>query len=147
MTFMATSFEPWSALLGGGLIGLSAVVLMASHGKIAGLSGIFGGLLKTRQDAEFRWRALFIVGLLAGALLASRAGAFDPASLGFSGGWLVTAVGGLLVGAGTALGSGCTSGHGICGLARLSPRSIAATFTFMAVAIATVFVTRHMIGG
>ena len=147
MNVVATSFEPWPALIGGGLIGLSAVLLMASHGKVAGLSGIFGGLLKTRQDAEFRWRALFILGLLAGALATARAGAFDPASLAFSGGLLVSATGGILVGAGTALGNGCTSGHGICGLASLSKRSLVATLTFMGVATATVFVTRHLIGG
>jgi len=147
MNVVATSFEPWAALLGGGLIGLSATLLMASHGKVAGLSSIFGGLLRTRQDAEFRWRALFILGLLAGALATARAGGFDPASLSFSGGWAIAAAGGLLVGAGTALGSGCTSGHGICGLARLSRRSLVATLTFMGVATATVFVTRHLIGG
>jgi uncharacterized membrane protein YedE/YeeE len=145
MTALPTEFTPWSALLGGALIGLSAVVLMASQGRIAGLSGIFGGLLRRPDDAEFRWRLVFILGLLAGTALTAALGFFKPESLAFSGGIWVTAIGGLLVGIGTALGSGCTSGHGICGLARLSSRSLAATVTFMAIAIATVFVTRHMI--
>lgn len=142
-----TTFTPVAGLAGGILIGLSAVLLMASAGRIAGLSGIFGSLLTLKPDAEYAWRALFIVGLLAGAAAATWLGYFDPASLGFSGGSVVTAIGGLIVGCGTALGTGCTSGHGICGLSLFSARSIAATCTFMAVAVATVFVVRHVIGG
>jgi uncharacterized membrane protein YedE/YeeE len=145
MTATATAFTPWSALIGGVLIGLSAVLLMATHGRIAGISGIFAGLLR-RYDEDVPWRLVFLAGLLIGAALIALLGLFDTASLAFPGGYAVTALGGLLVGAGTALGSGCTSGHGICGLARLSPRSLAATLVFMAVAIATVFLTRHVIG-
>ncbi len=141
-----TPFTPLAGLAGGLLIGLSAIVLMASHGRVAGLSGIFSGLLTGRFDGEFRWRAIFIAGLLAGAALTGYGGWFDVASLSFSGGPAVTVAAGLLVGSGTALGSGCTSGHGICGLSRLSLRSLAATSTFMAVAMATVFVVRHVIG-
>jgi hypothetical protein len=141
-----TDFTPWSALAGGALIGLSAVMLMASHGRVAGLSGIFGGLLRKPDGPDFFWRLVFILGLLAGAGIAAIAGLFRAETLAFPSGLTLTAIGGLLVGGGTALGSGCTSGHGICGLARLSPRSLAATVTFMAVAIATVFLTRHMIG-
>jgi hypothetical protein len=132
--------------MGGALIGLSAVLLMASHGRIAGLSGILGGLLRSPSDSEFRWRLVFLLGLLAGAAATAASGGFKVETLGFPAGYAVTAAGGLLVGIGTALGSGCTSGHGICGLARLSPRSLAATATFMALAIAVVFVTRHLMG-
>jgi uncharacterized protein len=146
MTALPTAFAPWPALAGGALIGLSAVLLMASHGRIAGLSGIFGGLLRNPQDSEFRWRFVFIVGLLVGTAAIALSGLFNIESLAFSSGYMMTAIGGLLVGIGTALGSGCTSGHGICGLARLSSRSLAATLTFMALAIAVVFITRHMIG-
>jgi uncharacterized membrane protein YedE/YeeE len=145
MTAIPTDFTPWSALIGGALIGLSAVLLMATHGRIAGISGIFAGVLG-RYDDEFRWRLVFLIGLLAGAALIVLIGLFDTSTLAFPGGYAMTGLGGLLVGAGTALGSGCTSGHGICGLARLSPRSLVATLVFMAVAIATVFITRHMIG-
>lgn len=142
-----TPFTPLAGLAGGILIGLSAVVLMAAYGRIAGLSGIFGGLLTLRLGEEFSWRAVFIVGLLAGAAAMSPLGFFDSGSIAFSGGPVSIAAGGLLVGFGTALGAGCTSGHGICGISRLSPRSIAVTGIFMGVAIATVFVTRHVLGG
>ena len=142
-----TPFTPLAGLAGGILIGLSAVVLMAAYGRIAGLSGIFGGLLSLRFGEEFAWRAVFIAGLLAGAAAMPLLGFFDTASITFSGGPLVIAAGGLLVGFGTALGAGCTSGHGICGMSRLSLRSIVATAIFMAVAVATVFITRHVLGG
>ncbi len=142
-----TAFTPYAGTFGGILIGLSAVLLMLSAGRIAGLSGIFGGLFVKGWVGEQSWRAIFIVGLLLGSALTALLGGFDPAGITFAGGPTVLAIGGLLVGAGTALGSGCTSGHGICGLSRLSPRSLVATLTFMAVAAATVFVTRHIIGG
>ena len=142
-----TEFTPLAGLGGGLLIGLSALVLMGAYGRIAGLSGIFAGLLTLRPDAEFTWRALFIAGLLIGAALTALAGLFDPSTLAFSGGMGVTAIGGVIVGIGTVIGSGCTSGHGICGLSRLSKRSLVATLIFMAVAVATVFVMRHVIGG
>jgi uncharacterized protein len=142
-----TPFTPLAGLAGGILIGLSAVVLMAAYGRIAGLSGIFGGLLTLRFGEEFSWRAVFIAGLLVGAIAMPVLGLFDTASIAFSGGPLMIAAGGILVGFGTALGAGCTSGHGICGMSRLSLRSIVATMIFMAVAVATVFITRHAIGG
>jgi uncharacterized membrane protein YedE/YeeE len=142
-----TPFTPLAGLAGGILIGLSAVVLLAAYGRVAGLSGIFGGLLTLRFNEEFSWRALFIAGLLVGAAVIPAAGIFDPASIAFSGGPILIAAGGLLVGFGTAIGAGCTSGHGICGMSRLAPRSIASTAIFMGVAVATVFVTRHVLGG
>ncbi len=138
-----TEFTPIAGLIGGLLIGLSALTLMGAYGRIAGLSGIFAGLLTLNPGAEFSWRAIFVAGLLIGAGVMGLA---YPQDLTFSGSFGLTAVGGLIVGAGTVLGGGCTSGHGICGLSRLSLRSLIATVTFMAVAVATVFVTRHMLG-
>ncbi len=140
-----TEFTPLTGLLGGALIGLSAVLLMAGHGRIAGASGIFAGLLTLKFDEEFNWQLVFIVGMLIGAAF-SALSFFDTSSITFNGGPLTTIAGGLFVGVGTVLGSGCTSGHGICGLSRFSKRSLAATCTFMAVAILTVFVTRHVLG-
>jgi uncharacterized protein len=137
------SFTPVSALIGGGLIGLSAAILLAVNGRLAGISGIMAGLVPPDRD-DATWRILFIVGLFggAGAWLVVTGGpvvAFDV-------GWPVLVVGGLLTGIGTRIGAGCTSGHGVCGLARLSPRSIVATATFVAVGALTVFVSRHLIG-
>lgn len=141
-----TDFTPLAGLTGGILIGLSAVLLMGGLGRIAGVSGIFGALLG-RWQPDNGWRALFIFGVLGGALLTSLLGGVDAAAIAFPGNPLTTIIGGLLVGAGTALGAGCTSGHGICGLARLSVRSMVATGTFMGVAVVTVYVTRHVLGG
>jgi len=140
-----TEFTPFAGLLGGALIGLSAVLLMGGYGRIAGASSIFAGLLTSRFNAEFIWRFIFIVGMLIGAAW-SGLFFFDVSSLAFNGGPLTIISAGLLVGFGTVLGSGCTSGHGICGLSLISTRSLAATCTFMAVAIVTVFVTRHILG-
>ena len=142
-----TEFTPVAGAVGGLLIALSAIVLMGGFGRIAGLSGIFGGLFTGSLGREFTWRAIFVAGVLAGAALTAFLGAFETASITFAGGPAITIAGGLLVGAGTAMGSGCTSGHGICGISRLSLRSIVATCTFMAAAIATVLITRHVIGG
>ena len=142
---MATQFTPYAGLAGGALIGLSAVILMAGPGRIAGCSGIFRGLLTLQLNDEFKWRAIFIVGLLIGTLLASPYAA-NAQNLGFNS-LPVTAVGGLFVGFGTALSHGCTSGHGICGLARFSVRSLVAVVTFMAVAVIAVYVMRHVMGG
>ena len=133
------------ALIGGALIGLSAVLLMLTLGRIAGICGVASNLLTLKLDADFGWRACFLAGLMAGAALMAALGLKDWASLTFQTGYAGTIVAGLLVGFGTVLGSGCTSGHGICGLARLSCRSIAATCTFMASAAATVFVLRHVL--
>ena len=139
------NFTPVSALIGGALIGLGVVVLMLANGRIAGISGIVGGVVQP-DGPEWRWRVGFIVGLVGGAALAMLAG-FGPASIAVTGSLPLLIGGGLLVGFGTRLGSGCTSGHGVCGLARLSPRSLAATGIFMATGAATVFVMRHVLGG
>jgi uncharacterized protein len=140
-----TEFEPVSALVGGSLIGLAAVVLMLGNGRIAGASGIFAGLLTFNFDTGFLWRLLFVFGVLGGAAICSLL-FFDTGKIAFSGGQFTIMAAGFMVGVGTVLGSGCTSGHGICGLARFSKRSLVATCTFMAVAVITVFVTRHIVG-
>ena len=139
------NFTPGSSLAGGVVIGLSAVLLMALLGRIAGISGIIGGLLRPAAG-EAGWRLAFLIGLVAGPPLWGAAGGSVP-PVEITAELPILIAGGLLVGAGTAVGGGCTSGHGVCGLARLSPRSLVATLTFMAVGIATVFVTRHAIGG
>ncbi len=141
---LPTEFTPIAAASGGALIGLSAVILMAGNGRIAGCSSIFRHLLTLNFDAEYIWRALFILGLLAGTFFAAPY-ASNAQNLAYPS-INITILGGLLVGFGTALSRGCTSGHGICGIARFSMRSIIATATFMAVAIATVFITRHVLG-
>ena len=141
---MAT-FAPVSAAIGGGLIGVSAVLLMLLTGRIAGISGIFGGLLDFRSEDKV-WRIAFIAGLILAPLIAGLIGLAMP-SPKLPGSWTVIIMAGILVGFGTRLGGGCTSGHGICGVARLSVRSIAATVIFMLSAIATVAVTRHVFGG
>jgi uncharacterized membrane protein YedE/YeeE len=142
---MSANFTPISALIGGLLIGAAASILWLVLGRIAGVSGILGRALQ-EAGGERIWRIPFLIGLPAGAALAVMLGwaaapSAPPASLGLA------IIGGLLVGFGTRLGSGCTSGHGICGLARLSPRSLAATLIFMAAGMASVFVLRHLIGG
>jgi len=139
------NFTPISAAIGGALIGLSAVLLMLFDGRIAGISGILGGLLNP-QTKDRAWRAAFVVGLIAAPVSAVLAGYAVPIPQ-MPKSFITIAVAGLLVGFGTRLGSGCTSGHGICGIARLSPRSIAATMVFMVAAIIVVALTRHVIGG
>ena len=145
-----TEFTPWASLLGGVLIGSSAVMVMALFGRIAGIAGISTGALAalspTGRTGDWTWRVAFVAGLVAAPLLVVLAtGA--PIQQTVSSNLPGMAVAGLLVGVGTALGSGCTSGHGVCGLARLSPRSLAAVVTFMAVAFLTVLVLRHGVGG
>jgi hypothetical protein len=139
-----TSFDPVSAALGGLLIGAGALLLMLFSGRIAGISGIFADALEPRQTGR-AWRMAFIVGLIAAPLLVAVTGRAVPAP--DMPAWVVVIAGGLLVGFGTRLGSGCTSGHGVCGIARLSPRSLAATVTFMATAAVVVAVSRHVLGG
>ena len=129
-------------LIGGALIGLAAVLLLALNGRIAGISGIFGGLITATARGERFWRLVFIVGLIAGAGLYVLACGGLPLELQASRPTLVIA--GLLVGVGTRLGSGCTSGHGVCGLARRSPRSLVATVIFMVAGALTVFLIRHV---
>ena len=138
-------FTPFSGAIGGALIGLAAALLLAFNGRIAGVSGIMGGLLPPRAG-DMAWRLLFVAGLALGALLVRL---FTGAPLAQTSGTstLMLALGGVLVGFGSRLGAGCTSGHGICGLARLSPRSMVAVGTFMASAMITVFVLRHVLGG
>ena len=140
-----TNFTPLSAAIGGALIGLPAVLLMALTGRIAGISGIFGGLLNPAGNDK-GWRVAFIAGLILAPVLGGWIGHAMPTPQ-LPSSWTVIIAGGLLVGFGARLGGGCTSGHGICGVARLSVRSIAATAIFMLTAIATVAVTRHVLGG
>jgi len=139
------NFTPISAAIGGALIGLAAVLLMLFNGRIAGVSGVAGGLLNPRSD-DRAWRVAFVAGLVAAPLSAAFAGYALPMPQ-LPGSFVIIAVAGLLVGFGTRLGNGCTSGHGICGIARLSPRSIIATGVFMFAAIVVVALTRHVIGG
>ncbi|WKA27419.1 YeeE/YedE family protein [Bradyrhizobium roseum] len=139
------NFTPVSAAIGGALIGLSAVLLMLSTGRIAGISGIFAGLLNVRGEDK-SWRIAFLAGLILAPVLAGLIG-YGMAQPALPSNWTFIAVAGLLVGFGTRLGGGCTSGHGICGIAGLSPRSVAATVIFMVMAIVTVAVTRHVLGG
>ena len=129
-------------LIGGALIGLAAVLLLALNGRIAGISGILGGLIAATAWGERFWRLAFILGLIVGAGLYALVSGGLPLELQASGATLLIA--GLLVGVGTRLGSGCTSGHGVCGLARRSPRSFVATMIFMATAVCTVFLTHHL---
>jgi uncharacterized membrane protein YedE/YeeE len=137
--------NPWaSALLGGILIGLSAALLLLFNGRIAGISGIVNGVTWRSTRSEWAWRAAFLAGLmLAGALAMRILGQHTPSPVGSP----VLVIAGLLVGYGTTLGNGCTSGHGVCGLGRLSKRSLVAVLVFMATAIVTVFITRHVLGG
>lgn len=140
-----TEFTPIASTVGGALIGLSAVLLMAWEGRIAGISGIASRLLPPYADSAFLSRLGFVLGLVAAPLvyvLATGNGVLQTVSSNLP----LMAVAGLLVGFGSAYGSGCTSGHGVCGLSRLSIRSLAATITFMATAFATVFVVRHVLG-
>ncbi|WP_434427423.1 YeeE/YedE family protein [Nannocystis pusilla] len=141
---MATSSLPF-ALLGGLLIGAAALLLLAAAGRIAGISGIVGGAL-SRPAGDLAWRLAFVLGLLAGgAVLRVLSPETLPKSLPQSG--PVIALAGLLVGFGARLGGGCTSGHGVCGLGRRSPRSLVAVLTFMTTAFATVWLARHALGG
>jgi uncharacterized protein len=139
-----TNFTPISALAGGALIGVSAALLMLLNGRIAGVSGVFAGLLDPLAS-DRGWRAAFVVGLIAAPLSAALLGyAVEKPQLPPS--FVIIAIAGLLVGFGTRLSSGCTSGHGVCGIARLSPRSLVATAIFMATAIIVVALMRHGIG-
>jgi uncharacterized protein len=139
------NFTPISAAIGGLLIGLSAVLLMLLTGRIAGISGIFGGLLNWRGD-DRGWRIAFIAGLILAPVIAGWIG-YGMASPKLPANWVIITAAGLLVGFGTRLGGGCTSGHGICGIGRLSARSITATIVFMVTAVITVAITHHVLGG
>ena len=135
-------FTPLASLGGGILIGLAAALLLLANGRIAGISGIAGGLLRP-AGGDIGWRLAFLLGLASAPLAWLGFGAMPPAQIDHSPALLTIA--GLLVGIGTRFGSGCTSGHGVCGISRLSPRSLAATACFMATGFLTVFVMRHAI--
>jgi len=139
------NFTPLSALVGGALIGLASAIFVLGLGRVAGISGIVGGLLR-RPGEDTGVFIAFIVGLVAAPRLVDVLGARLPPMV-LDASLPVIVAGGLLVGFGTRLGGGCTSGHGVCGIARLSPRSLAATIVFMAAGAAVVFVARHVLGG
>jgi uncharacterized membrane protein YedE/YeeE len=142
MNIAWTAFTPWLSLAGGLLIGAAAALLILFNGRIAGISGIVGGLLAPRRG-DVDWRIAFILGLLSAPLAWGALTTMPRLHIGASLPLLVAA--GLLVGVGTRVGSGCTSGHGVCGLSRGSPRSLAATATFMAAGFVVVFVARHLL--
>lgn len=137
------AFTPYASLAGGVLIGMAAAMFVLLNGRIAGISGILGGLLRPVKD-DVAWRLAFVLGLAASPLLYALFAVVPTPHIEASWGALVLA--GLLVGVGTRYGSGCTSGHGVCGLSRLSPRSLAATVAFMGAGFVTVFVIRHVFG-
>jgi len=145
MTIDLESFTPFAALAGGALIGVSASMMLLLNGRVAGVSGIVGGCL-TPMRSEGAWRVTFVAGLVVGGLLLML---FAPQAISFALDRSIPAlaVAGLLVGFGTRLGSGCTSGHGVCGLSRGSIRSLVATLTFMAAGFATAAVVTHVFGG
>ena len=136
-------FTPWSALAGGALIGLAASLFVVFNGRIAGISGLLGSLLARGGEGRGE-KALFLLGLLLAPLLWQVFSALPV--IEFQSGWLSLLLAGLLVGVGTRYGAGCTSGHGVCGISRLSPRSMVATVAFMASGFATVYVLRHGLG-
>ena len=143
MTIDWASFTPWSAAIGGIIIGIAAAWFALLNGRVAGISGIVGGMLKPSLP-DLAWRAAFVIGLVAApaayALIATLPGVTIEA------GYPLLVAAGLAVGIGTRYGAGCTSGHGVCGMSRLSPRSVVATIAFMAAGFATVFVVRHVVG-
>ena len=144
MTIDFASFTPMASLVGGVMIGVAALLLMLLHGRVMGISGILGGIVRPAARDAVSWRLLFVAGALIGPLaviyLVGRPVDVVPVASG-----LVLPVAGFLVGLGTAIGSGCTSGHGICGLARLSMRSAAAVGMFMITAVVTVYIVRHVV--
>jgi uncharacterized membrane protein YedE/YeeE len=137
-------FTPWASLAGGILIGLATALLLLANGRNAGISGILGGLLRPARG-DVAWRVAFVGGLFLAPVVWLALRAMPPAQIDHSP--VLLAAGGLLVGIGTRFGSGCTSGHGVCGIARLSPRSLLATACFIGAGVATVFVVRHVFGG
>ena len=142
MTIDWNHFTPWASLAGGVVIGIAVALFLLLNGRILGVSGIAGGLIPPRTG-DIGWRVAFLLGLLVSPVVYAL---FHTPSLArIEAGWGTLVVAGLLVGFGTRLGSGCTSGHGVCGLSRLSPRSMAATLAFMAAGFVTVFVIRHIV--
>lgn len=143
MTIDWTNFTPWSSLAGGVLIGLATAMFLLLNGRIAGISGILGGLLQPTKG-DIGWRVAFMAGLIFSPIAFSAAAPLPEVEINTGAASLIMA--GLLVGIGTRYGSGCTSGHGVCGLSRLSPRSMVATALFILAGFVTVFITRHLIG-
>jgi len=136
-----SQFTPWSALTGGAVIGMAVAILMLFNGRVAGISGIAGGVLKMQKN-DTGWRIAFISGLVAAPLVWQLF--LSLPAIRIDGSYAMMAMAGLVVGIGTRYGSGCTSGHGVCGLSRLSPRSIIATLSFMGTGFVTVYVIRHV---
>lgn len=139
-------FTPWASLAGGLILGLAAAAFVLLHGRILGISGILGGLLhpqKGKDGRDIAWRVAFVLGLLAAPLLYRLA--VGMAEVRIDASWGMVVLAGLLVGVGTRYGSGCTSGHGVCGLSRLSPRSLVATLAFMGAGFATAYLVRHVL--
>lgn len=137
------NFTPWTALAGGALIGVASAIFVLFNGRIAGITGILGGLLRPKLR-DIGWRLAFIIGLIAAPFIWLL---FAPLpEIQIDAGNTLLAIAGLIVGIGTRYGSGCTSGHGVCGISRLSPRSIIATVAFMATGVLTVYVVRHVLG-
>ena len=141
MSINWAAFTPWSALLGGGVIGVAVSILLLTNGRILGVSGIVSGLVQ-RSSTDKAWRWAWLLGVLLSPYVYMALGGAVPVVSAPSWVWVLAA--GLLVGVGTSMGSGCTSGHGVCGLARLSPRSLVATVCFMLLGFATVYVVRHV---
>lgn len=137
---IVTQFTPYLSLIGGILIGLAATLLMWTHGRIAGMTGILGGVLPPLAN-DWQWRMVFLVGAIIAPVLFVAAGNTIELNVPISKTALI--IGGIIVGVGVTYGGGCTSGHGVCGIARLSPRSIVATITFMIVTFITVYIIRH----
>ena len=144
---MIHDFTPLSSFVGGVLIGLAALWMMLAQGRIAGISGICGGLLQRSPASEWSWRAAFVVGLIGAGLLAGALGPAEVLEFRLSRSPTILVLAGLLVGFGTRLGGGCTSGHGVCGLGRLAPRSTVATLVFMGVGMVTAAAVTHLFGG
>ncbi len=142
MNIAWNAFTPYTALAGGVLIGVSAAIFVLLNGRVAGISGILGGLLRPVQG-DVAWRLFFLVGLVGAPLVYELIGTLPVPRIDTD--WAALVGAGLLVGVGTRYGAGCTSGHGVCGLSRLSPRSLVATVAFMGAGFATVFVVRHLL--
>ncbi|HYW58319.1 MAG TPA: YeeE/YedE family protein [Polaromonas sp.] len=138
------NFTPWASLAGGILLGLASAMFILLNGRILGISGIIGGLLRPRAG-DVGWRLSFLLGMLVAPLLYLLLA--GPIAMRIDAGWVTLMIAGLLVGVGTRFGSGCTSGHGVCGLSRLSPRSLVATLTFMGAGFVTVYLARHALAG
>lgn len=143
MSIVWQNFTPWASLAGGALIGLATLIFILFNGRIAGISGILGGLIKPRMH-DISWRVAFIAGLIIAPLLWQLFAKLPNIQIDAS--YPLLMISGLLVGIGTRFGSGCTSGHGICGLSRFSPRSIVATLSFMLAGFVTVYIARHLLG-